>query len=72
VGTGNKGTVENRVGSGGGKQDAVKERDTVKERYLGRAYGRSLLCFLFSMSCGWEPQRQDALLAPDVRALAIP
>jgi len=30
VGNGNKGAVENGVGSGGGKQDAVEERDTVR------------------------------------------
>jgi hypothetical protein len=47
VGTGNKGTMENRVGSGGGKQDAVKERDTVKERYLGRRTDAPYFVFFF-------------------------
>jgi hypothetical protein len=51
VGNGNKGAVENRVGSGGGKRDAVEERDTVRERYLRLAYGRCLL-YIFSCDAG--------------------
>ena len=35
MGNGNKGAVDNRVGSGGEKRDAVEEQDTVRERCLG-------------------------------------
>ena len=52
MGNGNKGAVENGVESGGGKQDAVEERDTVRERYLGLAYGRCLLYIFFPGDAG--------------------
>lgn len=59
VGNGNEGTVRNKVGSAGGRWDAVEEHDTM----LGRAYGRCLLPF-FRMV-------RDVLLVLDVEALPI-
>ena len=47
VGNENKGAVGTKVGSVGGKQDAVEERETVRKRYLEHAFGRYLHHFFF-------------------------
>jgi len=75
VGNEKKDAVENRVRSAGGgtRRGEVEEQDTMREHYLGCVFDVAcVLFFLFSMWCWWGVRRLDALLAPDVRALAVP